>query len=118
MRINWDGSRGSEECDCQQVYVRDHGRGEKLIAPHRWQPSPGTRNPPLRRGGEEGAFPGAGGRSGGEAGMVRLQSKHLFSPFQCQAQNKAKLISETRRRFEAEYVTGGYRVLGVEADVY
>uniref|UniRef100_A0A8C9DLM0 Uncharacterized protein n=1 Tax=Prolemur simus TaxID=1328070 RepID=A0A8C9DLM0_PROSS len=30
------------------------------------------------------------------------------------AQNKAKLISETRRRFEAEYITGGYRVLGVK----
>ena len=50
--------------------------------------------------------------------MVRLLSKRLFSPFQCQAQNKAKLISETRRRFEAEYVTGGYRVLGVEAGVH
>ena len=34
-----------------------------------------------------------------------------------QAQNKAKLISEVRRRFEAEYVTGGYRDLGVEAGV-
>ncbi|MXQ98754.1 hypothetical protein E5288_WYG006487 [Bos mutus] len=33
-----------------------------------------------------------------------------------QAQNKARLISEVRRRFEAEYVTGGYRDLGVEAD--
>uniref|UniRef100_A0A9L0JGI8 Motile sperm domain containing 2 n=1 Tax=Equus asinus TaxID=9793 RepID=A0A9L0JGI8_EQUAS len=33
------------------------------------------------------------------------------------AQNKARLISETRRRFEAEYVTGGYRVLRVEAGV-
>lgn len=41
----------------------------------------------------------------------------LLSPFQCHPQNKAKLISETRRRFEAEYVTGGYRVLGVQAGV-
>uniref|UniRef100_A0A5F9CYJ5 Motile sperm domain containing 2 n=1 Tax=Oryctolagus cuniculus TaxID=9986 RepID=A0A5F9CYJ5_RABIT len=32
------------------------------------------------------------------------------------AQIKAKLISETRRRFEAEYVTGGYCTL-VEEDV-
>lgn len=50
--------------------------------------------------------------------MVRVVSKRPFvSPFQYHAQNKAKLISETRRRFEAEYVTGGYRVLDVEAGV-
>lgn len=50
--------------------------------------------------------------------MVRVVSKRPFvSPFQYHAQNKAKLISETRRRFEAEYVTGGYRVLDVEAAV-
>ncbi|EAW98866.1 MOSPD2 isoform 6 [Pan troglodytes] len=33
------------------------------------------------------------------------------------AQNKAKLISETRRRFEAEYVTGGYSVPGIKKGV-
>lgn len=50
------------------------------------------------------------------SGMVCVVSKRPFvSPFQCHTQNKAKLVSETRRRFEADYVTGGYRVLGVEA---
>lgn len=53
------------------------------------------------------------------SGVVRVVSKRPFvSPFQYHAQNKAKLISETRRRFEAEYVTGGYRVLAVKAGVH
>ncbi|VFV43164.1 motile sperm domain-containing [Lynx pardinus] len=38
--------------------------------------------------------------------MVCVVSKRPFvSPFQCHTQNKAKLVSETRRRFEADYVT-------------
>ncbi|KAB0392008.1 hypothetical protein E2I00_001119, partial [Balaenoptera physalus] len=69
------------------------------------------------------------GRRGGAAARLPLSRDRLHLPpfplylragLACdeiyQAQNKAKLISDVRRRFEAEYVTGGYRNLGVEAD--
>ncbi|KAF3812868.1 hypothetical protein GH733_019210, partial [Mirounga leonina] len=82
--------------------------------PHRCRPSPQTRKLPLKPGGCAPRCRWAGLKG---SGVVRVVSKRPFvSPFQYHAQNKAKLISETRRRFEAEYVTGGYRVLDVEAD--
>ncbi|KAJ8790688.1 hypothetical protein J1605_021286 [Eschrichtius robustus] len=83
-------SRGSGDGNCNHVHDRDHGRGEERTAP---LPSPSNSDP----------------EAASEARGPRAQVQY-------QAQNKAKLISDVRRRFEAEYVTGGYRNLGVEAD--
>ncbi|KAL0588057.1 hypothetical protein AAY473_039066 [Plecturocebus cupreus] len=87
-----DGRTGDGD-NCNHIHNRDHGRGEESMAPPL---GPWTRKPPLRPGDRAPGCRWAGLRN--------------------HAQNKAKLISETRRRFEAEYVTGGYSVLGVKTE--
>lgn len=106
----WDGSCASGDSDCNHVQARDHGRGEEPIAPHRGQPPPQTRIV-SEAGGRAPRCRWAGLRG---SGIVCLVPKRLLSSFQCQAQNKAKLVSETRRRFEVEYLTGGYHVLALQ----